>query len=104
MAAAAFSVGDRTGPSLVGVNASAPISHVSVGSASSDRTALKGIPFSACCCLWLEPLCGALLIGDGEGLGDRLRLPARKPSARFENMVTLGDEFAVPATSRCMLV
>lgn len=87
MAAAAFSVCGRTGPSLVDVDASAPVSHVSVGSASSGRTALKGTPFSACCFLWLEPLCGALLIGDSEGLGDRLRLLARTPSARFENMV-----------------
>lgn len=71
-------------------DSSAPVGHVSAGLVLLDRAALKEVPFSACSVLWLGLFSEDLLPGGGEGLGDRLVLPARNPSARCGgNMVSL---------------
>ena len=65
-------------PWLLGVDASAPVGHVSAGSTSSGRTKMKVVPFFSCDSTPLERFRGdALLAGDGN-------LPAPKLPPCFE--------------------
>ena len=73
----------EAGPWLMDVDASANVGQVSAGSATSDRSAMTNIPFLGCWPSRLDSLWGDSFLAGGE------RLPAGKPSARLEVMISL---------------